>query len=325
MAHIYVTRNIPDIGLHLLRAAGHEVTVHEKDAPPSHEELVGLLSQQPYNALLSLLTDTIDEAVLDAAPHLKIVSNYAVGYNNIDLAAATARGVVVTNTPGVLSDTVAEFTVALMLALLKRIPEADQFTRNGHYTGWAPELFIGSDLAGATLGIVGAGRIGTGVATRAARGFAMKVLYHDTAPHPLIEKEASAQYVPDIDTLLAQADVVSLHVPLVPETRHLINAERLGRMKPSAYLINTSRGPVIDEAALVAALKGGTLRGAALDVFEHEPALADGLSQCHNAIITPHIASASEQTRAKMSEIAAQNIIDVLAGDTPQYVVEAGT
>lgn len=322
MALIFVTRKIPVAGISLLQAAGHEVVVSEKDGVLTPEELLAAVSSRPYDAILSLLTDTIDGAVMNAAPQLRIVANYAVGYNNIDLAAAKERGVLVTNTPGVLTDTVAEFTVALILATVKRLPEADAYTRAGKYEGWAPELFLGSDLAGKTLGIIGGGRIGSGVARRMQAAFGMKVIYADIAPSPALEAEVSCTYCASLEELLVQSDVVSLHVPLNEATHHLINAERLALMKPSAYLVNTARGPVVDEAALVAALQAGTLRGAGLDVFEAEPALAPGLAELPQAVLAPHIASASTETRTKMSEIAGHNLIAALTGEQPENVVE---
>ncbi len=322
MALIFVTRKIPEAGINLLNAAGHEVVVSEKDGVLAPEELLAAVSARPYDAILSLLTDIINGAVMDAAPQLKIVANYAVGYNNIDLAAAKARGVLVTNTPGVLTDTVAEFTVALILATVKRLPEADAYTRAGKYEGWAPELFLGSDLAGKTLGIIGGGRIGSGVARRMQAAFGMNVIYADIAPSAALEAEVPCTYCASLEELLAQSDVVSLHVPLNDATHHLINAERLALMKPSAYLINTARGPVVDEAALVAALQAGTLRGAGLDVFEHEPALAPGLAELPQAVLAPHIASASTETRTKMSEIAANNLIDADLPTAECYALE---
>ena len=323
MASIFVTRKIPDIGIQLLSAAGHEVEVSEKDGVLTKEELLEAVSAKPYDAVLSLLTDTIDGEVFDAVPTAKIFANYAVGYNNIDTAAAKERGVTVTNTPGVLTDTVSEYALSLMLAVTKRIPEADRFTRAGKYDGWAPELLLGSDMKGKTLGVLGAGRIGSGVATRAKRAFGMDVIYYDIKPNEILEGEIECTFKETVEEVLKEADVVTVHVPLLESTTHLINAERLAMMKSSAYLINTSRGPVVDEAALVDALKNSVIRGAGLDVYEDEPALADGLAELENVTITPHIASGTEETRGKMSEMAAQNIVDFLAGETPQNVVEA--
>lgn len=322
MALIFVTRKIPEAGLTMLREAGHELVISEKDGVLTREELLTAVAARPYEGLLTLLTDTVDAEVLAAAPHATIVSNYAVGFNNIDLSAMAERKVVVTNTPGVLTDTVAEYAFASMLALAKRIPEADRYTRAGKYEGWAPELLLGSDLKGKTLGILGAGRIGSGLAVRAKRGLEMKVIYNDLQPCAPLEAEIDCTFLATPEEVLQQADVVSIHVPLLDSTRHFINAERLAMMKPTAYLINTSRGPVIDEAALVVALQNKTIRGAALDVFEHEPALAAGLTTLDSVVITPHIASASEETRTKMSTLAAENLIAHFAGAQPPHVVE---
>jgi glyoxylate reductase len=322
MAQIYVTRHIPTVGIDLLKAAGHTVDVSEKDGVLTKEELLGALSQKPYDAVISLLTDAINKEVFDTVPTAKIFANYAVGYNNISLPDAVAAGVTITNTPGVLTDTVAEFAMSLILAVAKRIPEADAFTREGKYVGWAPELFLGSDLKGKTLGILGAGRIGYEVAMRAHLGFGMKVIYNDIKRGEELEKNTGAEYRETTEDVLKEADVVSIHVPLLPSTEHLMNAERLRMMKSTAYLINTSRGPVIDEVALVEALKTGVIRGAGLDVFEHEPALAEGLKDLPNAVITPHIASASQETRDAMSRIVAEDVITFLKGETPSHVVK---
>jgi lactate dehydrogenase-like 2-hydroxyacid dehydrogenase len=318
MALIYITRHIPEIGINLLRAAGHTVDVSAKDGVLTHAELIHALSQKPYDAVMCLLTDTINTEVFTAVPTAKIFANYAVGYNNINLDDARTAGVTITNTPGVLTETVAEFTLALMLAVVRRIPEADAFTRTGKFKGWGPELFLGNDLKGKTLGILGAGRIGYEVARRAHFGFGMQIAYYDIAKLPALEKECKATFISTVEELLAHADVVSVHVPLLPETEHLINAERLAMMKPSAYLINTSRGQVIDEGALVTALTKGTIRGAGIDVYEHEPELTKGLVGLSNVVITPHIASASDETRAKMAQSAAQSIVDFLAGEVPE-------
>lgn len=321
MALIFVTRKIPDVGLQLLEAAGHEVVVSQKAGVLTKVELLAALAERPYEGMVSLLTDEIDSAVLAAAPQLKIVANYAVGYNNIDVAAATAAGVVVTNTPGVLTDTVAEFTTALILAVAKQIAAGDRFTRAGKYEGWSPELLLGSDLHGKTLGIVGAGRIGAGVAKRMALGFGMTVAYHDIARSEALEAELECTYCETLEALLQTADVVSLHVPLLPQTHHLMNAERLALMKPTAYLVNTSRGPVIDEQALVAALQDKKIKGAGLDVYENEPALAPGLTALENIVLTPHIASGSEETRNRMSELVAENVTALFSGAQPPNIV----
>lgn len=321
MALIFVTRKIPEIGIQWMREGGHEVVVSEKDGVLTGEELKEALAVRPYDGVVSLLTDTIDSSILQAAPTIKIVANYAVGFNNIAIPELSAANVVVTNTPGVLTDTVAEYTVALILAVTKRIPESDRFMRAHQYEGWAPELFLGSDLMGKTLGIVGAGRIGSGVARRMSAGFGMKVKYYDITRSESLEAEVECSYCGSLEELLKESDVVSVHVPLLPQTHHLINAERLALMKSSAYLINTSRGPVIDEIALVEALKNKTIRGAGLDVFENEPELASGLVDLDNVTLTPHIASASEETRGRMSELVAININEFFLGKTPPNLV----
>lgn len=321
MKNIYVTRAIPEVGIKMLKDAGHEVDVSEKDGVLTKDELLSALKQKEYDAVLCLLTDAINGEVYDAVPSAKIFANYAVGYNNIDVEEAKKRGITVTNTPGVLTETVAEHTMGLLLSIMLRIPEGDRFTRRGDYKGWAPMLLLGSDLRGKTLGILGAGRIGQRVAYHASRGFDMNVCYYDIKQNKDFEKELGAEFRETVDAVLQEADVVTVHVPLLDSTRHLINKERLSMMKSSAYLVNSSRGPVIDEKALVEALKAGTIKGAALDVFEDEPALAPGLSELENVVITPHIASATEGTRGKMSEIAAQNTLDFLTGKTPPNVV----
>jgi glyoxylate reductase len=255
-------------------------------------------------------------------PALKVIANYAAGFDNIDIEAAKQRNIMVTNTPGVLSETVAEHTFALMMAIAHRIPEADRFVRAGKFTAWGPELFLGTDLCHKTLGIIGLGRIGSRCALHAAKGFGMKILYTDPQPNQDFEKEFGAVYVEKIDELLPQCDFVSIHVPLTDSTRHLINEERLKKMQPYAYLINTSRGAVVDEKALVQALKDGVIKGAALDVFEFEPEISPELKELDNVVLTPHIASGTLETRSKMAELAATNIIEVLEGRTPPNLVK---
>jgi len=314
---VFVTRRIPQSGLDLLEAKGYEVDVSEKDGVLTKEELVAALGVKEYDAVLCLLTDAVDGEVFDAAASSKIFANYAVGYNNINVEDAKKRGVTITNTPGVLTETVAEHTFALVLAIMNRIAEADRFTRAGKYDGWAPMLLLGTDLRGKTLGILGAGRIGSRVAYHAHNGFDMNIIYYDVKQNEHIENDLSAEFRETVDEVLKEADVVCVHVPLLDSTRHLINKERLGIMKASAYLINSSRGPVIDELALVEALEEGTIKGAALDVFEDEPKMAPGLAELENVVLTPHIASATEETRSKMSNMAAENIISFLGGEEP--------
>lgn len=304
-----------------MKEGGHEVVVSEKDGALSPDELKEMLSLRPYEGIVSLLTDHIDGSVLSFTPQLKIVANYAVGFNNIDVSALGQARVTVTNTPDVLTDTVAEYTVSLILSVVKRIPEADRFMRAKKYQGWSPELLLGSDLTGKTLGIVGAGRIGSAVAKRLSLGFGMQVNYYDINRSESLESEIGCHYYETPEDVLRTSDVVSLHVPLLPETKHFLSAERLAMMKPSAYLINTSRGGVIDEKALVEALKKGIIKGAGLDVFESEPKLARGLSKLENVVLTPHIASASEETRNKMSEMVAVNINEFFLGHIPPNIV----
>ena len=314
---VFVTRQIPKKGIQLLRKH-FLVKVYLKDQTIPRKELLKEVKQ--CDALLSLLTEKIDQEVLSANPNLKVVSNYAVGYDNVDIKAATSRGIPVCNTPGVLENAVAEHTFALMLALCKRIAEADQFVRAGKYKRWEPMLLLGTELEGKTIGIVGLGRIGAGVARRAGRGMGVNVLYHDIRRNKDFEKEYQARYV-SLSELLKKSDFVSLHVPLLPSTRHLIGKKELAMMKKTAYLINTSRGPVVDEKALVKALQKKQIAGAGLDVYENEPKLTLGLTKLKNVILTPHTASATIEARTAMSELAAQNIIDVLQGRKAKFTV----
>lgn len=317
---VFVTRRIPEAGLELLRVRKDvELTVYGKDtAIPRASLLKGV---KGADAVLSLLTERIDDELLDAAgPQLRIVSNMAVGFDNVDIPACAKRGVMVSNTPGVLTDAVAEHAFALMLAICRRIPESDRFLRAGKYMGWGPLMLLGTELKGKTLGILGLGRIGAGVAHRAVRGMGMKVAYYDVRRNEQFEKDYGATFG-TVEEVLAAADVVSVHVPLLPTTRHLIDAKKLLLMKKTAYLVNTSRGPIVDEKALVAALKKKVIAGAALDVFENEPALAPGLAKLENVVITPHTASATIEARSAMAKLAAQAVIDALDGKTPQYVV----
>ncbi|MEK7546150.1 MAG: D-glycerate dehydrogenase [Patescibacteria group bacterium] len=319
MAKIFVTRKIPRNGLNLLRAAGHQVKVHPKSSAISRKGL--LKGVKGAHAILSLLTDKVDEELLAAAgPQLKIVANLAVGYDNFDLAAFKRHGVLAANTPGILTAAVAEHAFALIMACAKRVTEADRFTRTGKYKGWEPELLLGTELAGKTIGVIGLGRIGSQIIQRAVRGMDMKATYYDVRRNEAVEKEYGATFAPVAD-ILKTADVVSLHVPLLPTTRHLIDAKALRSMKRTAILINTARGPVVDEKALVAALKAGRIRAAGLDVYEREPKLAPGLAKLPNVILTPHTASATVETRSEMARLAAQAIIDVLADKTPSNLI----
>lgn len=303
---VYVTRQLPQSALDRLNGKV-EWDVNPHDRVLEREEL--LEAVKDVDGLLCLLTDTIDAELMDAAPNLKIIANYAVGYNNIDVEAATERGIVVTNTPGVLRETTADLTWALLMAVARRVVEGDRFMRAGKYVGWAPMLLLGSDVYGKTLGIVGMGNIGQAVARRAI-GFDMEILYDDVFDlPPLAENLVNADRV-GLDELLERSDFVSLHVPLMDETHHLIGKRELELIGPDGYLINASRGPVIDEAALVEALKSGTIAGAGLDVYEDEPEMKPGLAECENAVLLPHLGSASKETRTRMADLAVTNILN---------------
>jgi len=314
---VLITRKIFDEVIAFVR--NHfEVDDNQSDIPFPPDTLVQRL-QKKAGAII-LLTDRIDEAVLSQCPDLKIVSNIAVGYNNIDVPACTRHGVMVTNTPGVLDDTTADFTWTLLLATARRLIEADQHLRSSQWNGWKLMEFLGSDVHHKTLGICGLGRIGQGVARR-AKGFDMQILYSDLVrATQSVEKELGASFV-DKETLLAKSDFVTLHVPLGPQTTHYISAAELALMKPTAILINASRGPVVDEKALVQALKEGQIAGAGLDVYEREPEVEPALLSMKNVILAPHIASASYETRLRMAMMAAENLIAGLTGKRPPNLV----
>ncbi len=308
---VYVTRIIPDAGLNLIREHC-DATIWQDELPPPRDVI--LRETRGADGLVSLLTDRVDGELMDACPKLRVVSNYAVGYDNLDVPAATERGIVVGNTPGVLTETTADFAFALLMASARRIVEGVDYVRAGRWRTWGPMLLMGPDVHGATLGLIGLGRIGTEMARRAS-GFDMRVLYYDVFRREDLEQSFGIAYTP-LDDLLARSDFVSVHTPLTPETHHLMNRERLGKMKPGAILINTSRGPVVDADALVEALRDGHLGGAALDVTEPEPLPSDHpLVSMPNCIVVPHIASASAATRGKMAEIAARNLIAGLNGE----------
>jgi glyoxylate reductase len=312
---VYITRRIPEQGLDLIRDIC-DVEVWQEELPPSREVI--LREARDCDGLVCLLTDTIDSEALNACPRLRVVSNLAVGFDNIDVQAATALGVLVGNTPDVLTETTADFAFALLMAAARRVVEGVDYARAGQWRTWGPMLLLGADVHHATLGIIGLGRIGEEMAKR-ARGFDMRVLYY--APHRQedVERELGLIYTP-LDELIAQADFVSLHTPLTPETRHLMNRARFARMKPSAVLINTARGAVVETDALVEALRSGQIAYAALDVTDPEPLPADHpLVTLPNCIVTPHIASASRATRGKMSEIAARNLLAGLNGQPLPY------
>ena len=293
-----------------------EITVdyNGADAPLPKAELLARVRGK--DGLVCHIVSAIDEEVLAAAPTLKVVANVAVGYNNIDVAVARRRGVVVTNTPDVLTETTADFAWALLMAAARRVVEADHFARSGQWQRWQWDLLWGADVHGKTLGILGFGRIGRAVARRAS-GFDMRVLYHDAVrPAPAVERELRVTYA-EPETILREADFVSLHTPLLPETRHLINERTLRLMKKTAILVNAARGPIVDEAALVRALKEGWIAGAGIDVFEEEPRIHPGLAPLPNVVLAPHIASASRDTRIAMATLAVRNCLAVLDGKPP--------
>jgi len=312
---VFVSRPLPAPAMERL-ARSFDVTTGPADRATTADEL--LAGAREADALVSMLSDRIDRAFLEACPRLRVVANYAVGVNNIDLAAAAARGVWATNTPGVLTDATADLAFGLLLSVARRIPESERFLREGRFDGWAPLLFLGADVASATLGIVGLGRIGQAVARR-ARAFGMEVVYSGHRRKPE-EQEQGARFVSH-DELVATSDFVSLHCPLTPETRHLFDARAFGRMKRGAILVNTARGPVVDEAALVEALQSGHLGGAGLDVFEDEPKVHPGLLALPNVVLTPHTGSATRGTRLRMAEMVCEDVERVLAGQAPKFPV----
>lgn len=319
---VFVTRQLPGDGLGRL-AREANVSVWPDEMPPPRDDLLG--GVRDADALICLLTDKIDAEVMDAAPGLRVVSNVAVGYDNIDVPEASRRGIFVANTPGVLTDTTADFTWALLLAAARRVVEGDATTRAGGWKTWHPSFLLGHDVHAATLGIVGLGQIGTAVARR-ARGFGMRILYNDQTRRPEAEAELGLTYV-ELDELLAAADFVTVHVPLSPETHHLMDEGRFRLMKRTGVFVNTSRGPVVDQRALHDALSAGTIAAAAIDVTEVEPLPPDDpLLSAPNLIVTPHIASASVATRSKMADMAVDAVLAVLRGETPANCVnpEAG-
>lgn len=323
MTKIFITRDIPDEGIKMLKKRKSiKLDIYEKDKKIPRREL--LKRVKGCDVILSILTEKMDAQVMDAAgPQLKMIANYAVGFNNVDLDAAKERGIVVTNAPGPeIVESVAEHAIAMIFALAHRIVETDQFARDGKYKGWGPKLLLGTDVAGKTLGIIGGGRIGTGLVKRMYDGFGVKIIYNDLNRNKDLEKKYKAKYRSKMK-LLKEADFVSLHVPLLDSTRHLISTKELKAMKKTAFLINTARGPVVDEIALTKALIRGDIAGAALDVFECEP-LTDcnpkdniSLRKLPNVVLTPHTASATVETRQAMSRTAAKNILAFLDGKRP--------
>ncbi|MBW1990209.1 MAG: D-glycerate dehydrogenase [Deltaproteobacteria bacterium] len=311
---VYVTRRLPREGLDRL-AASCDVTVNPRDRAPSKEEL--LAAAAAADGVVGLLSDPIDADFFKAAGNLKGYANYAVGFDNVDLAEATRRGIPVSNTPGVLTDATAELAWALLFAASRHVAASDREMRAGKWPGWGPLQYLGHGVSGRTLGIVGAGRIGTAMALM-SRGFSMKVLYASPRRNEVLERKLSARKT-DLDELLAQSDFVSIHTPLDDSTRHLIGPDAFARMKETAVLVNTARGPVVDEAALVTALKTGRIAAAGLDVYENEPQTAPGLAELENAVLTTHIGSATFTARTDMSLMVANDLLDMLQGKKPEH------
>ena len=316
---VFVARKIAQEALDTI-AEVTEMDLWEDELPPSRDVLMKKV--QDIDGLLSLLTDKVDAGLMDAAPKLKIVSNMAVGFDNIEVAEATKRSILVGNTPGVLTETTADFAWSLIMAAGRRIAEGDRWTRSGKWQTWGPMILLGHDIHHATLGIVGCGRIGLEIAKR-ARGFDMKLLYHDAIRRkPEEEKEYGLEFVPDLYDLLSRSDFVTVHVPLTAETRHMISSQEFAAMKPAAVFVNSARGPIVDPKALYEALKSGQIFAAGLDVTEPEPiTMDDPLLTLENIIIAPHIASASVATRTKMANMAAANLIAGLKGEMPPNCV----
>jgi glyoxylate reductase len=310
---IYVTRLIPEAGMQVLREH-FEVGVNPEDRPLPREELLAKVKDK--EGVIGLLTDRIDAEFFDAAENLKGYANYAVGFDNIDVAEATRRKIPVSNTPDVLTDATAELAWTLLFAAARRVVETDALMRSGEWKGWGPLQFIGADVSGKTLGIVGAGRIGTAMALM-SRGFRMKVLYiSHTRRNDTLERVLGARAA-NLDELLAESDFISIHTPLNEETRHLFDKEAFRKMKNTAFVVNTARGPVIKEDDLVEALNSGEIAGAGLDVYEFEPKMAAGLADCKNAVLLPHIGSATKSSRDDMATLAAENLIAMIEGGKP--------
>lgn len=311
---VLITREIPQAGINMLQKHPELELDYRKGAPLSAVELKKAIAD--VDAIIAVIPDKITKEVIDAAKNLKIIAAFSVGFDNIDIEAAKARGIHVSNTPGELTDSVAEFALALMMAVGRQVPLADRFVTENKYEFWDPMTFLGPKFAGKTLGVVGMGRIGRHFAKICRGAFDMKIVYTDVKPNPEAEKELDATYM-TLEELLGQSDIVSLHVPLLPSTRHLITQHQLKLMKPNAYLINTSRGPIIDEDDLVIALQENWIAGAGIDVYEEEPKIRSELKGLKNAVLTPHIASATREARIEMARMAAANVIEVLINKKP--------
>ena len=306
---VFVTKSIPSIAVEMLKEH-FDVEVNEEERSLTKEELIEKFKEA--HGVLCLLTDNIDKEIINSCNNVRVISNYAVGFNNINVEAATSKGIIVTNTPGVLTDTTAELAWALLFSAARCVVSADQYTREGKFKEWAPKLFLGQEITRKTLGIIGAGRIGQAFGKKGA-GFNMKIVYHNRTRDLNFEKECDAVWV-TLEELLQKSDFVSVHVPLTNETKHLLGEKEFKIMKNTAVLINTARGPVVDEKALVKALKEGEIWSAGLDVYENEPIIEKELMELGNVVLLPHIGSATVETRSKMAEMAARNIIEVLQG-----------
>ncbi|MCE7908099.1 MAG: D-glycerate dehydrogenase [Candidatus Omnitrophica bacterium COP1] len=317
---VLITQQIPEAGIQMIVDQGWEVTLGEQGRVMQREAL--LEKARGKDGILCLLHDRVDRELIDCAEGVRVFSNFAVGFNNIDLDACREKGIRVTNTPGVLTDATADLAWSLLLGAARRLSEADAFVRSGRFTGWGPTMLLGADVTGRTLGIIGAGRIGRAVAERAS-GFRMRLLVHGrpgSSPNPDWTEKLGAEWV-DLPALLEGSDFVSIHCPYTPATHHLLGEKEFRRMKPGAILINTARGPVVDEKALVAALKEGVIGAAGLDVYEEEPRLAPGLADLPNTVLLPHLGSATVGTRDAMARLAAENLIAVLKGQEPPCAV----
>ncbi len=310
---VFITRSIPSIAYELLTKEGIEVTVYDSDKPIRKRDLIKLA--RDADGIISLLTDSVDSVVLNSLSSCKVIANYAVGYNNIDIENASARGIIVTNTPDILTDSTADLTFALMLAVARRVVEGDKYLRSGFFTGWKPELLLGIELKGKTLGIVGAGRIGRAVAERAV-AFGINIIYCSTSRKPDFEKSTGAVKA-GLSTLLKKSDIVSLHVPLNSKTNNLLDADKLSLLKPDSILVNTARGEIVDEKCLIGMLKKKRIFGAGFDVYVNEPKVNKQLLKLQNTVLLPHIGSGTTETRSAMAELAAKNVIQILMGKKP--------
>jgi len=317
MKKIFLTKLLPNAVMKKLKAK-FDLSFNEENRHLTKEEIIE--GVRGKDGLLCLLTDPIDGDIMDAEPNLKVISNYAVGFNNVDIKAATERGIMVTNTPGVLDETTADLAFTILCSAARRVVESDKFLRKGTWDGWGPLQFLGQDIYKKTLGIVGLGRIGKEVASRGNKGFLMPIIYVDPRKNEEFERDTGARHV-DIKTLFMESDFISIHCPLNEETHHLVNKVLIDLMKPTAVLVNTARGPVVDEKALIHALKEKHIFAAAIDVYENEPTVTKELIALDNLIMVPHIGSASEETRTRMGDLALQNLEYVFNGEKPPFLV----